>query len=80
MAADLDDSLRRLDDPSEREQERGLARAVRADDADRLAATDLEVDAPQGPEVASAAPLRRSGRRRFANVVRSFVLRVKWRL
>ena len=58
MAVDLDDALGRQDDPGEDLEQRALARAVGADDAQRLALADLERGVAQGPEVALGAALR----------------------
>ena len=42
---------RRLGDAGEDLQQRALSRAVAADDADHLAALDLEGDIAEGPEI-----------------------------
>ena len=49
-AVDLDGARRRLRDSREDLQERALARPVSADDADDLAALDLEGDVPERPD------------------------------
>jgi hypothetical protein len=50
-APDRDPSLGRLGDPRQDLEQRRLAGAVVADDADHLAALDLEVDVAQRPEL-----------------------------
>jgi hypothetical protein len=41
--------------PGHHHQQRGLARSARPDDADRLAAADLQIDAAQNVDPAGAA-------------------------
>ena len=58
-AVDLHGARRRLDDPGEHPQQRRLARAVAADQADGLAGRDLGRDVAQRPDVlAAGAPAR----------------------
>ena len=58
-AVDLARSRCRLDDPREHPQQRRLARAVAADQADRLAGRDLGRDVPQRPDVLAAGATAR---------------------
>ena len=55
MADHVDRALGRPDDPGEHLQQRALARAVRADDRQRLAALDAEVDVAERPELLDLA-------------------------
>jgi hypothetical protein len=48
----VDHAFGRLDDPGDRLEQRALARAVRPDDAQRLAMTHLERDVAERPELA----------------------------
>ena len=48
--ARLDRAVGRLRDPADELQQRGLAGAVAADDAEALALGDFEIDVPQHPE------------------------------
>ena len=57
VPVDVDRALGRMDDPGEHLEERALAGAVRADDRQRLAALDVQVDVAERPElVAPSAP------------------------
>ena len=57
VAVDVDHALGRMDDPGEDLEERALAGAVRADDRQRLAVLDAQVDVAERPELlALAAP------------------------
>ncbi len=76
MAGDLDHAGRGHDDACQDLEERALAGAVGPDDGQRLSLHDPEGDLAQAQNAVS--PPR--GRRRFVNVVRIFVLRVKRRL
>ena len=55
VAVDVDRALGRMDDPGEDLEERALAGAVRADDRQRLAALDVQVDVAQRPELVDLA-------------------------
>ena len=78
-AAELDLAGRRLGDPREDLQQRALAGAVAADDADDLARLDLEVDVLAGPRTPRVVPRdarcrgggRRRSRRRSTRLSRS---------
>ena len=60
-----------VDQAQQRAPERGLARAALADDADRLAAADAEIDAAQDLDAAARlAPNDAAGRRRRLRVAR----------
>src|SRR5690606_2430786 len=52
-AFDVDFAVRRLRDPGEELEQRALARAVLADDADGAALRDVQVDVAQRPELAA---------------------------
>ena len=58
----VDRALGRPDDPGEDLEQRALAGAVRADDRQRLAALDAQVDVAQRPELLDAGRARASGR------------------
>lgn len=50
-SAALHRSARRLDDSADRLQQSTLTRAIGADEPDRRASVDVDVDVPQCPEV-----------------------------
>src|SRR5262249_45445773 len=70
-AVDHSPSLGRLGDARKDFEERALAGAVAADDADHLAAFDLEGDVLEGPEVAGAFAWAIAGRERTHTPPRS---------
>ena len=62
VAGDVDDALRRPDDPGEHLEERALAGAVGADDRERFAVEQAQRDVAQRPELLVPAARRTSGR------------------